>query len=41
MTKKTIFAVVLASALLGCVTEPKVESTEPWEGHYCTVEEMK
>lgn len=39
MMKKTL-AIILAAAVYGCMTDPKVESTKTWEGHYFTVEEM-
>ena len=36
-----IVAATSAILLIGCVTEPKVESTKPWENHYFTVEDFK
>ena len=41
--KLAAVAVAATSAILliGCVTEPKVESTKPWENHYFTVEDFK
>lgn len=27
--------------LVGCITEPKIETTLPWEGHYYSFEELK
>lgn len=34
-------AATSAILLVGCMTEPKVESTKPWENHYFTVEDFK
>ena len=35
-------AVIIACLILaGCITEPKVETTEPWEGHYYSFDELK
>lgn len=28
-------------SLAGCMSEPKVETTLPWEGHYYSFEELK
>ena len=28
------FSIVLATLCFGCVTQPKIEATKPWEGHY-------
>ena len=33
--------VILIVVLCGCMTEPKLEATKPWEDHYYTVEELK
>lgn len=38
---KKMFAVCAMLALAGCVTEPKLEATKPWEGHYYTIESLK
>lgn len=38
MKKTMLIAVVAACA--GCLTDPKVESTKPWEGHYFTAQEL-
>lgn len=36
------FLAILACVLLaGCLTEPKIETTSPWEGHYYSFEELK
>ena len=36
------FIVITVCLLLaGCMTEPKIETTLPWEGHYYSFEEMK
>jgi len=34
---------VLAMCLLlaGCMTEPKIETTSSWEGHYYSFDEIK
>jgi len=39
--KKTFIFIALAIAVNGCMTEPKVESTKPWEGHYYNVDDLK
>ena len=35
--------IVTASCLflVGCITEPKIETTSPWEGHYYSFDELK
>ena len=35
--------IVLAICLLlaGCIIEPKIETTLPWEGHYYSFDELK
>ena len=35
--------IVLAICLLltGCIIEPKIETTSPWEGHYYSFDELK
>lgn len=38
---KRTFAVCAMLALAGCVTEPKLEATKPWEGHCYTIESLK
>ena len=38
--KKT-FAILAMLILSGCMTEPKIEATKPWEDHYYTVDELK
>ena len=36
-----MLAIVAASMMFsGCFTEPKIESTKTWEGHYFTVDEF-
>ena len=37
---ETGLAIALAMLLQGCATEPTIQSTQPWEGHYFTVEEF-
>lgn len=27
--------------LIGCITEPKIETTSSWEGHYYSFDELK
>ena len=39
--KKFLISIVLSMTLYGCMTEPKLEATKPWEDHYYTVEELK
>lgn len=44
--KKIIFSVIVFCSLLftGCINftlNPNVQTVEPWEGHYYTVEEFK
>lgn len=36
-----IIASVIAIGLTGCMTEPKIEATKPWEGHCYTIEKLK
>ena len=36
-----VVAVIMCLMLVGCITEPKVETTEPWEGHYYSFDELK
>ena len=38
--KRTAIALVAAMSY-GCMTQPKVEATKPWEGHCYTVEELR
>lgn len=40
MKTRALMAIALL-AVGGCMTEPKIESTKPWEGHVYTVEELK
>ena len=38
---RLLVIVAICGMLTGCLTtEPKVESTKPWENHYMTVEEF-
>lgn len=39
--KKTFIAIALATAMHGCMTEPRIEATKPWEEHYYKVEDIK
>lgn len=39
--KARLAGIMVALALSGCITDPKIETTEPWEGHYFTVEEAQ
>ena len=39
--KKFLIAIFLLMTLCGCITEPKLEATKPWEDHYYTVEYLK
>lgn len=39
--KAILFATAVAACIAGCMTNPKIESTKPWEGHYYSVEEVK
>lgn len=36
-----ITVIIACLMLAGCITEPKVETTEPWEGHYYSFDELK
>lgn len=36
----TWLVIALAMLLQGCATEPTIQSTQPWEGHYFTIEEF-
>ena len=36
-----ILAIIATILLNGCMTEPKLEATKPWEKHCYTVEELK
>ena len=38
---KIIISLALATSLVGCMTEPKIEVTKPWEGHCYTIEKLK
>lgn len=38
---KYIAIICIPVALLGCMTEPKLEATKPWENHYYTVDQLK
>lgn len=39
---KTLIAfTTLVLVLSGCMTTPLVETTEPWEGHYFSFDELK
>lgn len=38
MKKTTILCA--AMALCGCMSEPKLEATKPWEGHYYTASDI-
>ena len=37
---KTTIAIAVFVVCAGCVSEPKIESTKLWEGHYFTVQEF-
>lgn len=41
--KTTIAAIVyfVCLLLIGCTTQPKIESTKQWEGHYMTVSDFQ
>ena len=39
--KKTFIFIFLVFAISGCITNPTIESTKPWEGHYYSVDELK
>ena len=39
--KKAIVALCLSLTMVGCIIEPKIESTKPWEGHYYTIDDLK
>ena len=34
-------AIAACLFLAGCITEPKIETTSPWEGHYYSFDELK
>ena len=36
---KAIIAAACLTALVGCISQPKIESTKPWEGRYTSLEE--
>jgi len=36
-----IAVIITCLILAGCITEHKVETTEPWEGHYYSFDELK
>lgn len=38
--KKCLIVAITIVAFTGCITEPKVESTKQWEGHYFTTQEF-
>lgn len=38
---KTIVIAALSLMLTGCITTPQIETTEPWEGHYFSFDELK
>ena len=33
--------IVAFAIFAGCLSDPKIESTKQWEGHYFTVDELK
>lgn len=39
--KKFLILMPILTFICGCITEPKLEATKPWENHYYTVEELK
>ena len=39
--KIVLVSVILSMVLCGCMTQPKLEATKPWEDHYYTVEELR
>ena len=39
--KIMLITMILTAILCGCMTEPKLEATKPWEDHYYNVEELK
>lgn len=38
---KAFFAIVLAMLLAGCATQPVVEPTEVWEGHFYNTNQVQ
>ncbi len=38
---RVIFAIVLAMLLAGCATQPVVEPTEVWEGHFFSTNQVQ
>lgn len=38
MKKVIMLSIVCSSMLCGCITEPKIEPTKPWEGRYTSLE---
>ena len=38
--KKTFIFIFIAFAISGCITNPTIESTKPWEGHYYNVDDL-
>ena len=36
-----IIVAIACMLLVGCITEPKIETTSPWEGHYYSFDELK
>ena len=39
--KIMLITMILTAILCGCITEPKLEATKPWEDHYYKVEDLK
>lgn len=38
---KTLAIAALSFMLAGCMTTPRIETTEPWEGHYFSFDDLK
>ena len=38
---KQLLIVAMTTFFVGCLSDPKIESTKQWEGHYFTVDELK
>ena len=39
--KKIAMTIVSTAFFAGCFTEPKIESTKPWEGHYYSFKDLE
>ena len=39
--KQIAISIILILSFCGCISEPKLESTKPWENHYYSTDEIK